>query len=121
MRFALPHTVPSHVRHFEPPARSGHVRLETDDIAAEQSQTGRVALLAALEQHLFADTNCEQRLGPRRIAHGLLQPRFTQIPHAIGHRALSRKYHARSGIHDRGIRRHLDAFLRRDMLDGLGH
>src|SRR5688572_27514209 len=59
---ALVHFVPAHVRHLELIAlRVDHVlHGKAADSAGEQSQAGRVAFFAVLEEHLQADANSEK-------------------------------------------------------------
>jgi hypothetical protein len=52
-----------------------------------------------VEQHLHANAHAHQRLAPRRLEHGLLQPRGLQLAHAVAHRALAGQHNAISAQH----------------------
>src|SRR5437868_4612356 len=76
MRPGLPDLIPPHVRNLVPgSARLGHVG-EGDDGAVEHRQPGRIALGAALEEHLLADAQAEEWLSTRRLLDRLAQSAF---------------------------------------------
>src|SRR4029077_8896519 len=81
--------VPAHVGNLQArPAR------ESLHLATYQREAGRVALGAALEEHLLADAKSEEGLAQRGLADRLSEARLAQRSHAIGHRALPREHHA---------------------------
>jgi hypothetical protein len=61
---------------------------EPGDIAMDQSQAVSGPFLAAIQQHLHADADTEQRLGRRRLQDGFQQAGLAQFAHAIGHGTL---------------------------------
>src|SRR6267142_1534240 len=114
VRPRLRHFVPAHVRNLE--AR----QPEAGDLAAKQPQSGGVALLAMLEQHLQADADAEEGPGARRLDHRVARAACGELSHAVGHGPLAR--------HDDPVRRKnffggsgdADLRPRRDPLDRLG-
>ena len=53
--------------------------------------------VAAIEQHLHADADAEQRLAGGRLQHRFLQAGIAQLAHAVGHGALPRQHDALGG------------------------
>src|SRR5476651_4569 len=88
MRNELPHLVPAHVRNLEP-----RLAIERAHLPLEQCEPGRVALGAALEEHLLADAQAEEGLVARAERDRLAQSALPQRAHAVGHRALPGEHH----------------------------
>ena len=89
----LPHLVPAHLRHLEARTVFLHlaVELEAHDFAWQQAQTGRVALFAAVEQHLLADAHAQHGLAVGGAQQRFEHARFAQAAHAVRHGALARQ------------------------------
>jgi hypothetical protein len=49
------------------------------------------------KQHLHADAHAEEGLVRARVQHRAPRPRFAQLAHAVGHRALPRQHDAVGG------------------------
>src|SRR6185369_4719314 len=133
MRAHLDDLVPAHLRHLVAAAVVLHPAFEAEahDLAGDQAETGsaaqRIAFLAAVEQHLHANADAEQRLGRRRLADRVLEAGSAQLAHAVGHRALPRQDDALGGGDGLGVGRDDDVErlavprrLARDVGDGLG-
>src|SRR6266542_3493667 len=83
----LPYLVPSPVRSLVPAgARLGNVG-ERDDRTVEHCKAGRIALGAALEEHLLADAQAKEGFAARRLLHRLTQAAFLEASHAVRHGA----------------------------------
>src|SRR2546426_143563 len=87
----------------------------------EERESGHAAFVASFEEHLEPDADSQER-----PAAGGLEDRRTQSPrihlaHAVGHRALARKYDAVGARHACRIGSHLDPRVRRDMLHRFGN
>ena len=101
----LLHLVPAHLRHLEAAAVGLRPAFEIElaHIAGNQPQARHIAFVAVVEQHLHAHADAEQRLVDGGIEHGLLQARFAQLAHAVGHGALTGEDHAVGGMDHIGV------------------
>src|SRR5260221_1818861 len=116
VRGDLPHLVPAHVGNLQ----AGGV-LERAHLPGEEPQARRVALGAALEKHLLADAQAQERLRARGLGHRLAQAALVQAPHAVGHRPLPGKHDAVGRADAFGIRGDLHLVAGSDVDERLLH
>src|SRR5690606_19459399 len=64
-------------------------RGKAHDPARQHAEARHIALLAALKQHLQADAQAQEGLGPCRLQDGLPKSACFHLPHAIRHGALA--------------------------------
>ena len=95
VRAILLHLVPAHVRHFQALAFAGGGVLETGHGARDQAQrVDAVVLVAAIQQHLHAQADAQQRLVLRGLDHHLVQLQSPQLIHAAAHAAHAGQHQA---------------------------
>jgi hypothetical protein len=106
----------------EPSACSLAVQLEAHDLAGQQAQARRAAVLFALvEQHLLADAHAHHRTVLHGAQQRFLGAGFAQAGHAVAHRALPRQHDAVGRIDVVRLVRHQDVGFRRRGAQGLRH
>src|SRR5471032_634984 len=100
VRRVLVDLVPAHLRYLE--ARTVFldlaVQLEAYHFARQQAETGGIAFLADVEQHLLADAHAHQRLGPGGHQQRFLHAGLAQAAHAVRHGALAGQHDAVCGF-----------------------
>src|SRR5882762_5057884 len=110
VRCGLFHAVPADVRNLELVSFSVDHSLggKTTHGPREEREPGHAAFVAAFEEHLKPDADPQERPAAGGVDHSRTQPARVHLAHAIGHRALARKYDAVGTRHARRIGSDLD-------------
>src|SRR6266849_9027151 len=123
VRCGLFHAVPADVRNLELVSFRVDHRLggKTTHGPREERESGHAAFVAAFEEHLKPDADSEKGPAAGGVDNRRTQPARIHLAHAVGHRALPRKYYAVGTRHARRIGSDLDPRVRRDMLHRFGN
>src|SRR5712692_7911059 len=123
VRCGLFHAVPADVRDLELVSFSVDHGLggKTTHGPREERESGHTAFVTAFEEHLKADADSQKRPAAGGVEDRRTQSTRVHLAHAIGHRALARKYDAVGVRHARRIGSDLDPRVRRDMLHRFGN
>src|SRR6266852_1477683 len=123
VRCGLFHAVPADVRNLELVSFSVDHGLggKTTHSPREERESGHTAFVTAFEEHLKADADSQKRPAAGGVEDRRTQSTRVHLAHAIGHRALARKYDAVGARHARRIGSHLDPRVRRDMFHRFGN